>query len=697
MRPLECTRGEQKCTCHKINVDSVEAMGDCLDWVFGVRWTPERFLEEAIKVGHPFSNFSGLPQEVKLACEDLASMEHADVVNNRCAKLGEWVKQASSLRRDEEKLKENMPHDRRRILANKRILLMKYIINHEGYEDHSLAEDVQNGFSLVGEVPKSNVLPKKLLPAAISEIDLQYNSQRANVALRYMTRSSGDSSLDDRLWEKTEAEVEKGWLLGPLPWDDLRPGDTVSRRFPIEQGGKVRPIDDLSQSQINSTVTCYEQATVDGPDVICAFATYLMRCLQLSGKPTEILGRSLDLASAYRQLAIADASRRHAFLSVYNPGTGEACLFQQVALPFGSRTAVNAFIRCARFIQWVAAKCLRLPVSCYFDDFVAFTMPKLSNNSQAALCLMLDLLGWGFDREGPKSDNFSTLVCALGVQFDLASCKDGLLKVHNTKKRIEETVCLLDNILASGKLHKRDALVLRGRLAFCDAFVFGRLGKVALQEITKHAYASPFKEQLKPVLVSSLELLRNRVLVGKPRLLTCRMLDTLYLLTDASYEPKRGAGLGAVLVSAGGSVLGWFGTFVEDKQLSTLMGDGQETIIGELETLSVAMALLVWSDFLESSQVMVYIDNEGAKFSLIKGYSASKSITSICALAATSLDAHFVLPWFARIPSPSNLADFPSRQLSHPLLTESTKIPKEEVERVFADSMDFVSKACSPH
>ena len=357
---------------------------------------------------------------------------------------------------------------------------------------------------------------------------------------------------------------------------------------------------------------------------------------------------------------------------------------------------MNAFIRCARFIQWVAAKCLRLPLSCYFDDFVAFTMPSLASNSQAALCLMLDLLGWGFDREGPKSDDFSALVGALGVQFDLGSCKDGLLRVRNTEKRVQETVCLLDNVLASGSLQKRDALVLRGRLAFCDAFVFGRLGKVALQEITKHAYASPFRDQLQPTLISALHLLRGRVLDGRPRLLTCKMLDTLYLLTDASFEQSGDAGLGAVLVSGSGTVLGWFGIFVQQEQLSTLLEDGQENIIGELETLAVAMSLLLWADLLESTQLMVYIDNESAKFSLIKGYSTSKKITSICALAATSLDAHFVLPWFARIPSPSNLADFPSRQISHPLLKEKARIPKEEVERAFTDSMVFVSKACSP-
>ena len=126
-------------------------------------------------------------------------------------------------------------------------------------------------------------------------------------------------------------EVEKGWLLGPLDWSTLTASSTVSRRFPLEQSGEVRPIDDMSQSQINATVTSYEQATVDGPDVICVFAVYPMKCLAGESRSTALLGRSLDLASAFRQLAVADDSRRHAFLLVLNPDTNEAMLFQQVA------------------------------------------------------------------------------------------------------------------------------------------------------------------------------------------------------------------------------------------------------------------------------------------------------------------------------------------------------------------------------
>ena len=135
-------------------------------------------------------------------------------------------------------------------------------------------------------------------------------------------------------------------------------------------------------------------------------------------------------------------------------------------MPFGLRSAVNSFIRCARFLQWLASKCLKLPVSCYFDDFVSFTCSELAGNTQSALCLMLDILGWGFDREGPKSDDFSEMVRALGVEFDLRSCSDGLLRVQNTERRIKETALLLETTMDRKSLQKmrwslRTARILR--------------------------------------------------------------------------------------------------------------------------------------------------------------------------------------------------------------------------------------------
>ena len=120
-------------------------------------------------------------------------------------------------------------------------------------------------------------------------------------------------------------------------------------------------------------------------------------------------------------------------------------------------------------------------------------------NSQSSLMLMLGIFGWDFDREGPKSDDFSSTVAALGVQFNLSKTPSGTVEVQNIQKRLEETVAQVDEILSSKVLGKREALSLRGRLAFCDSFIFGRLGRVALQQITMHAYTHLLFLELLPI------------------------------------------------------------------------------------------------------------------------------------------------------------------------------------------------------
>ncbi len=237
--------------------------------------------------------------------------------------------------------------------------------------------------------------------------------------------------------------------------------------------------------------------------------------------------------------------------------------------------------------------------------------------------------GWAFDREGPKSDSFSSSVAALGVVFKLDPTADGRLEVHNTEKRLKEAVDSLDGIIASGRLSKKDALSLRGRLAFCDAFIFGRLGRVSLQNITQHAYASPFVVELSVGLIHSLKILRDRMANARPRCLDLNLLHTYVLMTDAAFDPVKGAGLGAVLVSPHGAVACWFGIQLPLSSLSILLADGKQTVIGELETLSVAVALMLWGRVLSSSKLLIFIDNEGARFSLIKGYSKAATITHL--------------------------------------------------------------------
>lgn len=112
------------------------------------------------------------------------------------------------------------------------------------------------------------------------------------------------------------------------------------------------------------------------------------------------------------------------------------------------------------------------------------------------------------------------MVSALGVVFDLNSLPSGCFHVCNTEKRIKEVCNLIDGILESKRLTLKEAQVARGRLAFCDAYVFGKAGRSALQAITSHGYARPFCADLSSRLVETLNKLKCRLLKSEPKMIS---------------------------------------------------------------------------------------------------------------------------------------------------------------------------------
>ena len=75
---------------------------------------------------------------------------------------------------------------------------------------------------------------------------------------------------------------------------------------------------------------------------------------------------------------------------------------------------------------------------------------------------------------------------------------------------------------------------------------------------------------------------------------------------------------------------------------------------------------VVWHLRLKFTLLVVYIDNEGAKFSLIKEYSSALAVTAICAFTAPFLDTRYILRWYSRVSSASDLAGYPSRKVNRP-------------------------------
>ena len=84
-------------------------------------------------------------------------------------------------------------------------------------------------------------------------------------------------------------------------------------------------------------------------------------------------------------------------------------------------------------------------------------------------------------------------------------------------------------------------------------------------------------------------------------------------------------------------------------------------MIGQAELYPVWVARQHWRHELLGRRVVVYIDNDSARYGLVRADSpvpASREIID----AIVAVDREFpCVPWYARCPGPSNIADGPSR------------------------------------
>ena len=232
-------------------------------------------------------------------------------------------------------------------------------------------------------------------------------------SLRQRTKTSGDSQVDSQLWQSALDEVSSGWLCGPF-YDDEDVKDCLglshfhlSRRFPLCQGDKIRPIDDLCESNVNAAYSACEKLWLMDTDYITTAISQLERVLQgdlvnlidATGCSHEIRthpfwkqssmlwkGRTIDLKSAYKQLHVKPTNRWTSCIVMFDPDKACPAVFVQNTLPFGSSSSVLSFNRFSRAIWAMGAKFLKRIWFNFYDDYpvlraacsatVPYTHPK---------------------------------------------------------------------------------------------------------------------------------------------------------------------------------------------------------------------------------------------------------------------------------------------------------------------------------
>ena len=377
---------------------------------------------------------------------------------------------------------------------------------------------------------------------------------------------------------------------------------------------------------------------------------------QNSNSVPSVYGRVLDLKSAYKQLCVSLESRKCSGLWIVEPRSGAARPFLQITLPFGARASVLGFNRVSRALWFLGTRIFNLLWTSFYDDFGMIDPCLTCSSSWSGGECLLTCLGFQFADAPHKRKSFADTFDFLGAVVDLRSFSDGLVTVSNKADRVAAISTSLRDLHEGEWVQKHILESLKGKLLFTCQNMFG----MALRQATAAIKLS--SRTLTYADVCLMHFAARWLETSIPRDIGCKTGPVHYLYTDGAAEPNNvSVSCGAVLFPFHDRPLTFGFRLVEAVVSKLCDGNPQRQIITQVELYPVLVARLLWSDLFLGARVWIFIDNDAARQSLIKGWSDSPSSNELLNRVALHEATHPYHVWYARVPSWSNPADAASR------------------------------------
>ena len=655
-------------------------------FIVGVFREPEDFLKQAVECKHPIDILQNVDDLTKTALFNILTLGPEALTNKRQNFMNNLELRAKELESKEHQLHESMPDHVKKIMFGKRLLLLQELALAAGSKDTGLHKLLTEGTHLTGVTTSSGELFKRVIPAQVTEQELRKQAQWQRVA------EIGSFKLSDndlKVRAQTQDEVEAGWIVGPFSSEQLdeKFGTWVShRRFGLEQHGKTRIIDDCRQGGINDCLCTVEKLDLMDVDRILELTKVILAAegtggvvlitlsdgTRLQGKcqPSwdrsegigiNFLGRLLDLKSAYKQMAVHSESLWASNVHLASAEGGGKDFYTSHALLFGATASVYAFNRLARVIWRCFSFHLDLLTTQFYDDFPMLEPEQTSTTARSFSTQLLDLLGINWSA-GDKDKPFSSVFEPLGVCIDLTGmATKGVVVISNKLSRINAICADIDTALLKDILSPPIASEMHGKLQFSQAQVFGRAALPAVREVSHRSHQPGNAFALTPRLRKALEYLKAFLRSAPPRTVSaCDQVTNLIIFSDGAFE-NGSATWGFFIFDAATSEAIVSGGSVPDALIKHWLTTVGEQIITQVELFAVLAARIHLADTCRSRKTVYYIDNDAARFSLIRGLSDSDASLSIVYLFFELEGQNASYLWFARVASHSNIADAPSR------------------------------------
>ena len=173
-----------------------------------------------------------------------------------------WLKQLARIR---QRARELMPplHQLRAAVepskedsrARIHVPLLKELLEENGMGGSEWCDQFVTGFPILGELGEPGVYPPSShTPSYISREELFQGAKK-----RFLSKNRSSDPNADQLWSEALDQAKKHWLHGPHPFNNegelMVEGTPVlanpAFRFGVQQGQKLRAVDDLKRSATN--------------------------------------------------------------------------------------------------------------------------------------------------------------------------------------------------------------------------------------------------------------------------------------------------------------------------------------------------------------------------------------------------------------------------------------------------------------
>ncbi|CAK9104190.1 unnamed protein product [Durusdinium trenchii] len=698
--------------------DKLNGVADDESMQSGVYHTPSQFVSLAQMARHPCDHLFSVEDNTRDNLFDFLTKGPNYIAKQRIEFARRVAIMAKELQPEEDRFFSTLPMHAQSVLRGKRLLLFRELLKQCGCPDLEPANLIL-GTDLVGTPSKSPLFDTKIKPATWTPEYALLTSTWQRKKMEAKNIHGDDPELSVLLWDTTLKEVELGFLEGPF--NDLEQVRKVvgqqlfvcSRRFVIVQSGKPRVIDDFKESGVNRTYTAIDKLALHDIDYIASLAHLISTTLSRAkanggrvviprndGRTLEgslhpsfegsigWQGRCVDLSKAYKQVPVSSESRCFAVLMVHHPQTGEPTYFVSRSLPFGASASVYAFNRISRSLHHLSTVGCRILGGVFYDDF-----PLLEPESTCTLAShsfegMVRSLGWSFTADPSKVVPFAPCFDVLGVRLSLGDLGEHGFNLGNKPSRIEKITGLLEEVIKKGSINVRQSQVIHGNLNFAMGFFLGHSLKIAARAFAFLSTGNSRcrKDDLVAVCKWTIDVMAT---VQPKHILPGDETRSVVVFTDAAYENDV-ATWGIVVLDAASGLRTSVGGIVPKQSVDAWHTFGVEQVITLAEAFAVLLARHMFRSFLLRRKVLFFVDNEGARFSLIKASSASLPLLLIVQLFHSCPEYDLCVPWIERVPSPSNIADLPSRDKNDDALRMIDGTPWSDLS-----SVDEVSKLCA--